>query len=327
MNYLPFNFRLLECMDYKLNQLNRSTKTKSAYQSIYFRFVTEEFGDRPIAEITEDELLTYFNSRIKALCLKPTALRKTCQLITSVFEFAVKRKYVLSNAARCIDVTCYLKDCDLTFKTAEEKEFSEEELEIIITSVLEDKKNPRALMVLMAAYTGMRLAELPALQWSDIGSEYLHIHRQQIISEDPNGNREFLVVSYTKDERTHPHDGRYFPISDDIRKVLSFASEIPGDSDYVFHDPEKSGFILKDSCTLYLKRRCRRLGIKTTNNHAFRMSLNSRLIEAGLSSADRALLLGHAVETNERAYSHSDKRRLEKISACLLLQQEKTRKL
>ena len=53
------------------------------------------------------------------------------------------------------------------------------------------------------------------------------------------------------------------------------------------------------------------------------MSLNSRLIEAGLSSADRALLLGHAVETNERAYSHSDKRRLEKISACLLLQQEK----
>ena len=57
------------------------------------------------------------------------------------------------------------------------------------------------------------------------------------------------------------------------------------------------------------------------------MSLNSRLIEAGLSSADRALLLGHAVETNERAYSHSDKRRLEKISACLLLQQEKTRKL
>ncbi len=135
-------------------------------------------------------------------------------------------------------------------------------------------------MILMSAYKGMRLGELTALQWSDVGSDYLHTHRQQIVSEDSNGNRVFLGVSYTKDERTHPHDGRFFPISDEIRAVLSYAQEIRGNSAYVFHDPDKPGFILKDS-----------------------------------------------VETNERAYSHSDKRRLEKISACLLLQQEKTRKL
>ena len=37
------------------------------------------------------------------------------------------------------------------------------------------------------------------------------------------------------------------------------------------------------------------------------------LIEKGLSSADRALILGHAVQTNEHHYSVSDRRRLEEI--------------
>ena len=60
-----------------------------------------------------------------------------------------------------------------------------------------------------------------------------------------------------------------------------------------------------------------KLGIKTTNNHAFRISYNATLIDAGLSSRDRALLLGHTVQVNESRYSVSDKRRLERIKDTL----------
>ena len=40
------------------------------------------------------------------------------------------------------------------------------------------------------------------------------------------------------------------------------------------------------------------------------MAFNSRLIKLGFSSADRALILGHEVQTNEAHYSVTDKRHL-----------------
>ena len=43
------------------------------------------------------------------------------------------------------------------------------------------------------------------------------------------------------------------------------------------------------------------------------MAFNSKLIEMGFSSADRALILGHNVQTNEAHYSLTDKRRLDRI--------------
>ncbi|MCR5739429.1 MAG: hypothetical protein K6G43_06385 [Lachnospiraceae bacterium] len=72
--------------------------------------------------------------------------------------------------------------------------------------------------------------------------------------------------------------------------------------------------IFKDSYELNLRRRCKRLGCIPTNNHAFRMAFNSKLIEFGFSSADRALILGHDVQTNEAHYSLPDKRRLTRLS-------------
>ena len=45
---------------------------------------------------------------------------------------------------------------------------------------------------------------------------------------------------------------------------------------------------------------------------------NSRLIELGYSAAERASILGHAVETNERNYSVSDIRRRYEMRARLL---------
>lgn len=94
--------------------------------------------------------------------------------------------------------------------------------------------------------------------------------------------------------------------------MIELAKQLAGESEYVFHD--KAGDqISKTSYELHLRRACDRLGIETSNNHAFRIAFNSKLIEKGLSPADRALILGHAVQTNEHHYSVSDKRRLDTI--------------
>ena len=163
---------------------------------------------------------------------------------------------------------------------------------------------PSPLMTLLARYTGMRAGELPVLRWSDIvtdrdGVRYIHIHRQQ---SKVNGST-FEELPFTKDERSNPHGGRYFPVTDQIQQVLDLIQErIPMcEKGYLFH---LNGVpISKDSYEQNLSRRCKRLGIPKGNNHAFRMALNSELIDLGFSTAERAVLLGHTVRTNEQVYS------------------------
>ena len=124
-------------------------------------------------------------------------------------------------------------------------------------------------------------------------------------------------VPYTKDERLHPHNGRYIPLTEKAKKVLELANKIEGESEYVFHDKGKSEMVTTDSYNLNLRKRCQRLGCGCTNNHAFRMAFNSRLLELGLSAAERALILGHEVQTNEAHYSLVDNRTLEDIKSKL----------
>ncbi len=53
-----------------------------------------------------------------------------------------------------------------------------------------------------------------------------------------------------------------------------------------------------------LYRVTHKLGLKLSNNHAFRMSLNSYVyVPMGLPATERAKLLGHSVDTNLRHYT------------------------
>ena len=111
----------------------------------------------------------------------------------------------------------------------------------------------------------------------------------------------------------NPHNGRFIQITEEARRVIDIAKAIPGDSPYLFHEKNCSKMIPTDGYIQNLRKRCRRLGCVPTNNHAFRMAFNSRLIELGFSASDRALILGHEVQTNETHYSLTDKRRLNNI--------------
>ena len=224
----------------------------------------------------------------------------------------MRQGFCIRNPAQFILFDDYAKDCDLKKKQSEERKFSEAEIDRLRQDALKTCKNPRSLMRLFAMVTGLRVGELSAFLWSDVNDNYIHIHRQQVI-DTSDGHQVFRDLEYTKDERKHPHGGRVIPRTKEIDEVLALAKQLPGTPTYVFHD--KAGKpIKKDSYLQNLRRACRRLGIATTNNHAFRIAFNSELIEKNLSPADRAMILGHAVETNEHYYSVSDRRRLEEIS-------------
>ena len=301
-----------EFLEYKRDVLSRSQETVERIRYTYRRFMTKEIRQRKMSSITETELMRYVRLIVDTEHPKERALKSFLQMIHGLFRFGYDNHYTSSDVSKRIVAENFYKDCDCSKKEAGEKIFSPAEIHLIREAANQKLPNPRAFMILLAIETGMRAGELCALHWDDISETDIHIHRQQLL-RTRNGKREgFYEVLYTKDERRHPHGGRYIPRTPEVNQVLELAKKLPGTSQYIFHDKEGNP-ITKDSYELHLRRSCRRLGIKTTNNHAFRIAFNSKLIERDLSSADRALILGHAVQTNEQRYSVSDKRRLESI--------------
>ena len=302
-------FELLK--EHKREHQNRSNQTLYIDEK-RFGQIGEELRNARIDEITAEAIQRWISGEYLMNRPKADALRKMCQLLNQIFEFGVLRGYCEANPMRYVTASDYLKNCDLTFKKDEDRQFSEEEIERIRAYAEKNLENPRALMILMAIETGMRAGELAALHKEDVYEEFIHIHRQQIRETDAEGHEIIYEVGYTKDERMHPHGGRKVPVTAACKRAIEAAFKLQGESVYLFHDNDEE-MVNKASYDRYLHRLCERLGTNAKNNHAFRIAFNSRMIGCAFSSADRALVLGHTVQTNESTYSVSDKRRFDDI--------------
>ena len=98
-----------------------------------------------------------------------------------------------------------------------------------------------------------------------------------------------------------------------LEEIKTLQDELNIHSEYIFCH-ENGEWIKTDAYMTCLRRLCRSLNLDVTNNHAFRMSLNSNIfIPAGLPVTERARLLGHSVEVNLRNYSFAGKENLQDI--------------
>jgi integrase len=291
----------------------RSELTLRDYRN-YCKFISESIRKKDIALISEDELRKWFVKDFLSRKPRKEAMKKMLQHVKAVFTFGMRMGYCFSNPALNILAEDYYKFCNLTVRPNEERSFSSEELDKLREYCLNDQKNPHAPMILVAMETGLRIGELAALKKSDIDNDYIWVHRQQILYYDDDSwkNRRVQYVDYTKNERANPKGGRIVPITDRCRQALEIALALPGESEYLFHHPDGSP-VVKDSYGYYLRRRCKALGIKISHNHAFRVAFNARLIEAGADCNERCLVLGHSMQTNERHYSFSDRRKAEDV--------------
>ena len=304
-----------ELMVFKLEELSRSPHTVYIDRQT-FKLIDGQLQEMAIEDVSRQDIQLWITKSLLPLRPREEAFKRAIQLLSQIFELGIQKSYCMENLIRHIPVNAYYSKCNHTRKRNEEKQFSEEELEMLYQEASSNAENPRALMMIVSMETGLRIGELASLHRDDICGDYLHIHRQQILSGERGMRAMIQEVSYTKDERVHPHDGRLVPITDICRDAVEKALDLPGSSEFLFHD-EKGDPIKKDSYNQYLHRVCERLGTQAKNNHAFRIAFNTRMINLGLSSSDRAQILGHAVQTNEKNYSLTDRRRLDKISCSL----------
>lgn len=182
---------------------NLKAKTLVTYHCTYDRFITPSFGDLYIADITEALVVTLLNSQCDALHPKTEGFKKFVQQLRGVFQYAIRQGYRNSDPTISVDLACYYRKCDMTRKPAEQREFSDSEVSLLMGAAEKDLSNPRALLMMLARETGMRAGELVALRNADVFSDMIHIHRQLLnrvssVSTMPGDG--YHEVLYTKDE-------------------------------------------------------------------------------------------------------------------------------
>lgn len=309
--------------EYRKNVENIDINTITRDDYFYRKFFTDEFGEITIEKINGELLNSFIGNRVKELHPKEKAFNGFIGIFSKVFKYAIKQQYITSDPYHLIDKKRFYKDCDHNTKTGDEKIFTLEEIQVIKDEnlkILEKKYDPYAFAILLSIETGMRIGEIPALHWEDIKENSIHIFRQQKYCQGEKENK-FVELLYTKDERTHPHNGRFFPMTNNIKELLnniqSKQKELNIHSEYIFCN-KKGEWISKRCLETRVEKCCRKIGYKVTNNHAFRMSLNSNvLIPLGIPVQQRAYILGHSVETNLRHYTYTHTNYLDDIGAVL----------
>lgn len=283
-------------------------KTALDYQGSYKRFMSGIAGTK-ISTFTPQMVMKWITKDVLPSEPNQTAFEHMICYLGFAFEYAKRMDYIETDPMEKINARLYYKKCSRSRKKPEDKWFTEEEVELLCEEAMKDSDRPTALLLLFNAEVGTRAGEPEALRKEDIGPDTIYIHAQQIRNDHVKPHT-FERVDYTKDTRCKA-DGqpREFPITPRIRKILDLAAQLPGESEYVFHD-ENGDMIKKDSYAQYLRRKCERLGIRTsdgkgykTNNHCFRRCVNLMLIKLGYDASARAKLLGQTTHTNELDYS------------------------
>ena len=328
---------------YKKNNENPQAATISKISADYKRFISNDFMNADITEITAEYLNQYSFELIRreterGVAMTEKAFKNYKGVLNLIFDYAIKSisgntPLIRDNPVKHMQNNAYfIKHCKESAKSVNPLQcepqtdynendviFSEDELreaEDIVRHRMtlkgytkEDGYYVNGYVFLFAKLTGMRAAEIPALRWTDIKENYIWIHSQQLRANGTSGDH--IYCPWTKDDKKHTGNGRRFPLFSSVKNLLdeikSVQESLSIKSDYIFC--HKNGeWIKKEAYETMLRRLFQSLGYNITNNHALRKSFNSNvLIPLGVDVTDRAAMLGHSVETNLRYYSYEKK--------------------
>lgn len=296
-------------------------KTIERMKNDYNAFITNEWAQRDITVIQPSEVKGYILEQLKmyetTYHTKMTNKRFYAfkAVLNLVFRYAVDPEHhILTVNPMPISNDAFKRFYICKRSKPEEKAYQPADIEKIQNHIYErmKRRNPiyqvdmNGYAILLSIETGMRCAELCSLKWEDIKENTIHIH-SQLLDQRVNGARIYYYEPTTKDEKGCERGGREFPKTRKISEILDAAKLLQQrflvKSDYVFARRDGS-WMTTEAYSQSLYKLAKELGLELTNNHAFRIALNSyKLMNLDLNATERGRLLGHSAEVNAKHYT------------------------
>ncbi len=314
-----FKAMFLSAIDEKVRTEAPKEKTIRDYHASYKRFISNEFGARDIRKITPSCVKEYIQSVTQEQSPTKKSFYKFKGVLNLTFEYAInpERRYISINPVPKQN-RAFNKNCIESSHNPEDKAFQPYEIQLIKETLWKrinsQEYDVNGYAILFSIETGVREGEIPSLKWSDIYSDRIHVHSQQN-DEYQDGKKVYYYNPSTKNEKGISRNGRYIPLNQNIIRILRELKEKQNQlgirTEWVFARANGE-WTTTAAYSKSLYRLCKGdtekgttgLGLRLSNNHAFRMALNSYVfIPMGLPVTERARLLGHSIETNLKHYS------------------------
>ena len=177
--------------------------------------------------------------------------------------------------------------------------FSLSEQKRIEKAVLNSRK-PKMIGILICLYTGLRIGELLALEWTDLDLSKGIITISKSCHYGRNGDGEY--VRFVDKPKTH-NSSRIIPIPKQLLPILKNHKK-SSHSQYVISDNENPVAVRSYQRSFELLQK--KLGIPRRGFHALRHTFATRAIECGMDVKTLSEILGHKNPTiTLNRYAHS----------------------
>jgi integrase len=295
------------------NKVRLKPRTYDGLVQIYARHVYPALGSRRIGSITSADMEKWIATLAKTKTVRtgtplhPSTIKHAFVAANKVFRYAIKHRLITHNPATGTDLpkVQHAQRFEPTFLSPAEIEALAEEL---------DSNAPDGLFVRLAAFTGLRAAEIMALQIRDVNlmRRQIEVRRTLVRTKDgwqedsPKSEKSIRSVPLRRELATllqnyiaeHPHatdptaslwPGRNYGGYGDWRGGLDWDKRMDYDSFY------RNRF----------RTAAKKIGLPTLRFHDLRHTAASLFAASGMPLARVARVLGHAdTATTYKIYLH-----------------------
>lgn len=294
-NYLTNNKKLSissiceQWLEFKHNDIKESTYIK--YRNIILNHINPQLGKDYISSLRFENLHKYVLS-LKSDDLSNKTIKDVLTVLSAILKYSEKSGLCTYNF-NLEDLYPKVEKKSIRIMPTDER--------IRLEHYLLQSKNPAKYGILLALYSGMRIGEICALNWSNINLKSGTVsvcQTLQRLQDKENKGKTKILISEPKTQSSK----RIIPIPDFLTELLkmiqpqnSCAFLLTGNESLM--EPKTLGNKFK-SCL----KEC---GIPYTNFHTLRHTFATRCVEMGFDIKSLSEILGHAsVGTTLNIYAH-----------------------
>jgi integrase len=297
--------------EYKANSIKKSTLVK--YEGIYRNYIKgTKFGLTKLKDLKPSHLQTYYNSLTRDARKSPNTIKTMNKMLKAAFQQAFVEKFIMSNP--CMHITLPKVE-----STTEIQIFTLEEQKQFIKAI---EGHRHRVLFLIGFGTGLRIAELIGLRWSDIDMKNCELTVNQTIRREvkvdlktgekiKEGTKTEFRITPPKTDKSK----RTIPIPSNLIKELKLHQIMQngerataGDS-YV-----ENGLVFPNALgeptdarnlTRSYERILTKANIEYKKFHALRHTFATRLFERDVPLKTVSILLGHSdISITADIYTH-----------------------
>lgn len=288
-------------------QVKESTYVK--YQNLITNYLITQYQNFKVTEINTVMVENFCkNLLINGGIKKNGVTSKTVCDVLTVFRSILRYSNMQELADKCTNKNLGIKSVQKKveiFTKIEQKKLND---------YLLDNLTSRNLGILLCMYTGMRVGEICALEWSDISltekTVYVHKTMQRIQRKNNFDQKTSIVVTEPKSACSC----RVIPLPDYIVSILLNTDKRVG----YFLSNDETKYVEPRTLQNHFKRVLEKAGITQTNFHVLRHTFATCCVEANFDIKSLSEILGHAnINITLERYVHPTMELKRKNMECL----------